>query len=180
MNEKINILASVILSLFYGGIILLVLLIQFEVWSAPQNTSLILIIIGLSSAVIFGIVYLVLFLLKKRKEKVEQSQKEQLQQTLEEQREQARLEEPHNNTSIRTKQKQYQEIEISRILLFKGKIKKNSKCGICKLTIRIEQEIYQCPNCRNLFHSQHLKEWFQNEQNCPICNHSLKDYIIFK
>ena len=105
MNEKTSVIVSVILSLFYGGIILLVLMIQFDVISAPQNTSLILIIIGLSSAVILGIVYLVLFLIKKRKEKIEQLQKEQLQQTLDEQSEQARLEQPPITTSIRTKQK---------------------------------------------------------------------------
>ena len=42
-------------------------------------------------------------------------------------------------------------------------------CPICKLLIKKEEFIVQCPYCLNLFHGKHLIEWLLKHNKCPIC-----------
>jgi len=46
-------------------------------------------------------------------------------------------------------------------------------CMICKLSLRKNQEIMKCPFCHSYFHSEHLQEWLQIADDCPVCNKSL-------
>ncbi|MFW9923845.1 MAG: hypothetical protein ACFFDW_11225, partial [Candidatus Thorarchaeota archaeon] len=46
-------------------------------------------------------------------------------------------------------------------------------CTICKLDIRIDQNVYQCPVCLNYYHDDHLEEWLRNNTTCLICNTEL-------
>ncbi len=65
------------------------------------------------------------------------------------------------------------EIPLNELLLgkmvFKGKILKEDKCAICKLSVKKSQNIVQCPKCLNLFHYEHLNSWFKNNKKCPVC-----------
>ena len=44
------------------------------------------------------------------------------------------------------------------------------KCAICKLEIRENQKIIQCPNCLAVFHEEHYKDWLERENTCPVCS----------
>jgi len=68
---------------------------------------------------------------------------------------------PLKNKVIRISQFHFKETETDKI------------CMICKLPIQYRQVIYQCPNCKTLFHSNHLVGWLNHSDNCPICNHIL-------
>lgn len=43
-------------------------------------------------------------------------------------------------------------------------------CMVCKLPFRKNQEILICPFCQSYFHKQHLLEWLQIADDCPVCN----------
>jgi len=58
-------------------------------------------------------------------------------------------------------------------LKFDGKAKKDDKCGICKTSITHGKEVYQCHNCKRIFHKVHLIEWFKKSNTCPICKTEL-------
>ncbi len=53
-------------------------------------------------------------------------------------------------------------------LVFKGKIT-DEKCPICKLDLRVDQEILACPQCKTPFHEGHLIQWISTENSCPVC-----------
>ncbi|MHA1505300.1 MAG: RING finger protein, partial [Candidatus Heimdallarchaeota archaeon] len=53
-------------------------------------------------------------------------------------------------------------------LIFKGKIK-DERCPICKLELRDGQEILACPQCKTPFHENHLIQWMDSENSCPVC-----------
>ena len=57
-------------------------------------------------------------------------------------------------------------------MVFKGVVK-GKTCAICKLDIRKRQKITQCPHCQSLFHFNHLKDWFKNNNDCPVCDEIL-------
>jgi len=44
---------------------------------------------------------------------------------------------------------------------------------ICKLALRNNQEILICPFCQSYFHEEHLQEWLQIADDCPVCKNSL-------
>lgn len=54
--------------------------------------------------------------------------------------------------------------------IFEGKAGKE-KCGICKLAFTSGDIIIQCPNCKKLYHKEHLESWFQTNKHCPICDY---------
>lgn len=54
-------------------------------------------------------------------------------------------------------------------LVFKGKIK-DEKCPICKLELRDNQNILVCPQCKTLYHEDHLIQWIDKENCCPVCD----------
>ena len=54
-------------------------------------------------------------------------------------------------------------------MTYKGAIK-GKKCGVCKLDIRKKQKVVQCPYCLNLFHYDHLNDWFKSNKDCPVCD----------
>ncbi len=54
-------------------------------------------------------------------------------------------------------------------MTFKGKIT-GEKCSICKLDLRKKQRIVQCPYCYALFHYDHLYNWLEKNNNCPVCS----------
>jgi len=43
-------------------------------------------------------------------------------------------------------------------------------CSVCKLMIRANQAVLECPNCGALFHKKHIHEWLSDHDDCPICN----------
>lgn len=57
-------------------------------------------------------------------------------------------------------------------MVFKGKIS-GKKCSICKLDLRKKQQIVQCSKCLALFHHDHLSNWLEKNNNCPVCNELL-------
>jgi len=61
---------------------------------------------------------------------------------------------------------------ILQKMMFNG-FRKGKTCAICKLDIRKRQKIVQCPYCQNLFHYDHLKDWFKNNKDCPVCDKML-------
>ena len=63
-----------------------------------------------------------------------------------------------------------QEIQRKKLLkyLYNGKIM-TEICQICKLELRKNQKICQCPGCESLFHKEHLEEWLETESECPVC-----------
>lgn len=42
-------------------------------------------------------------------------------------------------------------------------------CEICKLELRKNQQIVQCPECYALFHLDHLRAWLNVYDRCPRC-----------
>ncbi|MHA1434862.1 MAG: RING finger domain-containing protein [Candidatus Heimdallarchaeota archaeon] len=44
-------------------------------------------------------------------------------------------------------------------------------CSVCKLMIRDNQAVLECPRCGALFHKKHILEWLEEHDDCPICNH---------
>ncbi len=57
-------------------------------------------------------------------------------------------------------------------MTFKGDIA-GEKCSICKLDLRKKQTIVQCPKCHALFHNDHLSNWFEKNNDCPVCDEIL-------
>ncbi len=57
-------------------------------------------------------------------------------------------------------------------MIFKGKIT-GEKCSICKLALRKKQTIVQCAKCHALFHYDHLNNWFEKNNDCPVCDELL-------
>ena len=53
---------------------------------------------------------------------------------------------------------------------YKKKLQDDDFCMICKLDLREENEILQCPFCRSLFHKEHLEEWLTIKKTCPVCS----------
>ncbi|NHJ03219.1 MAG: hypothetical protein EAX90_00175 [Candidatus Heimdallarchaeota archaeon] len=51
--------------------------------------------------------------------------------------------------------------------------KKASVCMICKLPLKSEQDIKQCPMCNSLFHHEHIVEWLKVKGKCPVCQQNL-------
>ena len=43
-------------------------------------------------------------------------------------------------------------------------------CSVCKLMIRANQAVLECPECGALFHKKHILEWLNEHDDCPICN----------
>jgi hypothetical protein len=62
---------------------------------------------------------------------------------------------------------------IHNIKKYRRKINKQN-CSICKLELRNKQNILQCKKCFSLFHQQHLKEWLNSEEVCPVCGIEMK------
>lgn len=63
-----------------------------------------------------------------------------------------------------------------QLLEYEGDIE-GEICAICKLELRSEQTIVQCPFCEYLFHKDHLIKWLQNNKDCPVCD-NLIPYAI--
>ena len=62
-----------------------------------------------------------------------------------------------------------------RIPVVKFTILKEQKvCGICKLEIRKDQEIYQCTNCLWFYHIDHMALWLLENKDCPICTRKIE------
>ena len=47
-------------------------------------------------------------------------------------------------------------------------------CSICKLELRENQKIFMCTFCKNLFHKEHIFEWLENDNECPVCQRVIK------
>jgi hypothetical protein len=47
----------------------------------------------------------------------------------------------------------------------------DEKCGICKLTFNQGQTAIFCPNCETLFHKDHLTNWLESANHCPVCKY---------
>lgn len=179
MAKRTNVAASILIPIFYLLLIVIVLLIEFDIWIAPENTSIILIIVGLSVGVIIGLIYLILYLLNRKRKKNEKIRKELRNLDNQRSNEITRLENqrPRISIPISKKERENKGIILSNSLLFQGKLNVNDFCGICKLSLREDQKIYRCPNCQNLFHEEHLIDWLLSNQNCPICDFPLESYF---
>ena len=53
-------------------------------------------------------------------------------------------------------------------LIYKGD-PKNQICPICKLVIRNNTFVLQCPHCQSIYHGEHFIDWLYKEKKCPIC-----------
>jgi len=62
--------------------------------------------------------------------------------------------------------------KLLKKMIFKGKIT-GEKCSICKLDLRKKQTIVQCPKCLALFHYDHMNNWFEKNNDCPVCDELL-------
>ena len=51
-------------------------------------------------------------------------------------------------------------------------------CAICKSQLKEDQIIYYCLSCSALFHEEHLNEWLQKKDYCPVCKFPLKENKI--
>lgn len=180
MVKRTNVAASILIPFFYLLLIVIVLLIEFDIWIAPEKTSLILIIIGISAGVIIGLIYLVIFILNRKQKKNEKIRKELRNLSIQRSNEIASLENPRSriSTIITKKERVDKGIILSKSILFQEELKVDDFCGICKLSLRDNQEIYFCPKCQNLFHEEHLIDWLLTNQNCPICDCPLENYFI--
>jgi len=58
---------------------------------------------------------------------------------------------------------------ILKKMTFKGKIT-GEKCSICKLDLRKKQTVVRCPKCYALFHYDHLNNWLEKNNDCPVCD----------
>ncbi|NHJ88034.1 MAG: E3 ubiquitin protein ligase [Asgard group archaeon] len=55
---------------------------------------------------------------------------------------------------------------------FKGACE-NEICMICKLFLKSNDSILQCPTCESLYHTDHLLTWIKSKQRCPVCSEEL-------
>lgn len=54
------------------------------------------------------------------------------------------------------------------------KEKKPAVCMICKLSLKGNQNITQCPMCQSMFHKKHIVDWLRVKGKCPVCQQSLR------
>ena len=47
-------------------------------------------------------------------------------------------------------------------------------CTICKKKLIKNQIIIQCPKCDSYFHHEHIMEWYNENQCCPVCKSSIE------
>lgn len=66
-----------------------------------------------------------------------------------------------------------EKVVILEGLVYEGEIPKDAKCAVCKLSIKKNKDILHCPNCKTLFHKDHLIDWLEQKNNCPICKKPL-------
>lgn len=64
-------------------------------------------------------------------------------------------------------------IDSMQVLVYKGDVE-DRFCMICKLELRINQEILECPLCGSLYHKEHLMKWIRINKKCPVCRGLLK------
>jgi len=83
--------------------------------------------------------------------------------------EENRLREERRKIEIVEQKKKEKNLER---FVFKGDIK-GKICKICKLDLRKKQKVVACPQCQSLFHKEHLEEWLEKSQNCPVCSEKL-------
>ena len=50
----------------------------------------------------------------------------------------------------------------------------NLTCVLCKQKIENCLKIGLCPQCNAIFHLNHLEEWIEENDNCPICQFEVK------
>ena len=50
-------------------------------------------------------------------------------------------------------------------------LSQQSSCQICWKPITEQAEAKKCPHCGSNFHTDHLKSWFRQKKNCPLCLH---------
>ncbi len=43
------------------------------------------------------------------------------------------------------------------------------KCYVCNMNIEQKNHVSFCPNCKNVFHHNHLSMWISMKEHCPIC-----------
>ena len=59
------------------------------------------------------------------------------------------------------------------LINYKGKAE-GKTCSICKLEIREKQSVCQCPYCEYLFHKEHIMDWLETQNDCPVCNNIIQ------
>lgn len=47
------------------------------------------------------------------------------------------------------------------------------KCSVCGKPIEIFDKFLRCPICEEKAHKNHLVEWVQKEQTCPVCKKAI-------
>lgn len=87
----------------------------------------------------------------------------------------------NTSSSVLEEKSELEEKPIKKILIESFYLKINllirksiSNCMICKLQLRNEQLAYQCPQSKSYFHEEHLNEWLNDKDECPVCNFILK------
>jgi HEAT repeat protein len=54
----------------------------------------------------------------------------------------------------------------------------NKKCIVCNLPLGNNQELVQCPFCKNMAHKDHMLEWLKGRDYCPTCRRAIKEFQL--
>ncbi|MBD3230051.1 MAG: hypothetical protein GF329_17870 [Candidatus Lokiarchaeota archaeon] len=50
---------------------------------------------------------------------------------------------------------------------------KLSRCIVCNLPIKQNENVIKCPHCKKYAHRDHLLEWIKIKGKCPFCGRKL-------
>lgn len=65
-------------------------------------------------------------------------------------------------------------MEIESIGRWSIEEKKVEVCMICKLALKSDKPVSQCPMCQSMFHIDHIIEWLNLKGKCPVCQQNLR------
>ncbi|MFW9921737.1 MAG: RING finger domain-containing protein [Candidatus Thorarchaeota archaeon] len=65
-------------------------------------------------------------------------------------------------------------MEIETIGRWSIEEKKVDVCMICKLILKPDKPVSQCPMCQSMFHMDHIIEWLSQKNRCPVCQQNLR------
>jgi hypothetical protein len=54
----------------------------------------------------------------------------------------------------------------------------NKKCIVCNLPLGNNEELVQCPFCKNMAHKDHMLEWLKGRDYCPTCSRAIKEFQL--
>ncbi|MFW9923844.1 MAG: RING finger protein [Candidatus Thorarchaeota archaeon] len=171
-NSKL--LWSILVPIVYLILITIIILGYLDVLHIPSESILIIVYVGLGFTALLVIAIVLQKVYKNKSKKNEESSSSlnlratpQLQSRTTQQYQTIAKEETFEKPPIRN-------LEALQVTLDDDQ---ETNCGICKLEIRKHQQISTCPQCGTLFHKEHLGDWLQKEDKCPVCGFNIKEYL---